>query len=367
MEWWGWLTVPVGALLAMAVLIDVFLTVVHPDLEGKIAETLQRACWRAFVSTGQRWQRWRRQLLALAGPAMTALTFAVWVALFVLGVTLIIWPNLGVYRAEPELATLGFVDALYYAGITFTVLGYGDVTPLSGAMQILAVLTSGSGFVLLTGIVTYLIELVSSIDDRHRLSLKVHDDTAGTLRGVHLVVRYLRGGSHAALAARLEEWATLSREVQDKVHRYPLASLYYRSRDPIHDPEATFRVLGEAVVAGRLVADDERCHELRLAVEHMELALNRLIGTVAEQYLGPRAMRQVEAPEATDDDRRLVAHVSEHLQARIGDRYRVGTERDAAVASAARMREFLTGLAELTHWDPEDEPPAAPVRDSPTI
>lgn len=357
MEWWGWVTVPAGALLAVAVLVDVFLTVVHPDAEGKIAETLQRACWSVAVAAGRRWRQARRQLLALAGPVMTVLTFAVWVGLLILGLALIVWPNLGQFRADQEFGALTFVDALYFAGTTFAVLGYGDLSPLSGTMQVVAILASCSGFVLLTGIVTYLIQLVSSIDERHRLSLKVHDDAAGTLRGVHVVVRHLRGGSHDGLAARFEEWATLSRQVQDKIHRYPLVSLYYRSRDPIHDPEATFRILGEATAAGHLVADDERCHDLRLAVENLELALDRLLGTVAEQYLGSRAMRQIEAPEPSEEDRRWVDQVSRHLQARVGDRYRVGQGRDAAAATAARMRVFLAALSDLTHWGPEDAPP----------
>jgi hypothetical protein len=355
----GWLSVVAGVAVSIGVLVDVFLTVLHPDMKGKIGETLQRLCWKGAVALGGRWQKARRQLLTLAGPLMAVLTFAVWVGLFILGVALIVWPNLGAYRAEAELGALGFVDALYYVGGTVTPLGYGDITPLGGPLQVLGFVAAGAGFVLLAGIVAYLVQLVASIDARHRLSLQVHDDTAGTLRGVHLPVRYLRSGNPEGLAARFREWASLSRQVQDKLHRYALTSIYYRSTDPVYDPETTFRMLGEALVAGRLLTSDERCKDVRLAVEEFDLALGRLLRTVGEQYLGKHAPQPVESslPEVGDEDRRWVAEVRQHLHGQVGTKYQVGPVTGDAVVAAARVRLFLESLAGRSPRDPEGSRP----------
>ncbi len=124
------LSIVAGFALGLAVLTDVFLTTMHPDLEGPIAQRLQRGVWRAALLLGRRWSARRRGLLALAGPLMTVLTFVVWVGLFILAFALLVWPFLNTYQAEGELPGGSFIDALYYAGTTVTVLGYGDITPV---------------------------------------------------------------------------------------------------------------------------------------------------------------------------------------------------------------------------------------------
>jgi hypothetical protein len=353
-EAWGWVSATAGGLLAVTVLADIFFTTLHPDIEGPIAKAVQRSAWAAAVGLGNRLRRIRRQLLAFVGPFMVVLTFVVWVALFIVGIALIVWPNLGSYRAEGEIELLTFFDALYYSGITVSVLGYGDITPVTPWLQLVAVAASLSGFGMLTAVVTYIIELVGSLDERNRLSLRVHDETGGTERGVQLVLRHAPAGTRA-LEDRYVAWALLARQVEDKLHRYALTSLYYRSRDPAYDPEGTLRIVGEAVVAGYLLATDPEA-PVRPAVEELDLATTRLMGTVAEQYLDDTVMDALEAPDVVEDDRRWVEQMSEVMVQALGDRWSPGDLDPAAVATAARLRAFLTALAHLTDWTPADGP-----------
>jgi hypothetical protein len=121
-------------------------------------------------------------------------TFMMWAVAFVLGLSLVVWPNLEDYRSKPGLSRpLGFIDAFYYSGVTVSVLGYGDITPTTGPLKVLAVAASGLGFAVLTGLVTYLVQVIQA---PARLRLPVERSRARTRAGP---ARRVRGGRSVAL------------------------------------------------------------------------------------------------------------------------------------------------------------------------
>ena len=100
---------------------------------------------------------------------------------------LIVAPFLDLYRTEGQLGNLTLVDAFYYAGVTITVLGYGDITPLTGPLKILTFVGSASGFALLTRIVAYMIEIVATISERNKFAFRVVDESGGS-SGIGLIL-----------------------------------------------------------------------------------------------------------------------------------------------------------------------------------
>ena len=342
-----------GAVLAAVVVIDVFLTIIHPDHEGAIAKRLQRDTWRVALLFGSRSQKHRRRLLALAGPVMTVATFAVWILLFIVAFAFIFWPFLPDYRSEPELGRLDFVDALYYSGSTVTVLGYGDITPVAGGLKLLTIVASGVGLTLFTAIVTYLIELVSGIDERNRFALRVHDETGGSQKGADLPIRSLGREELIDLRERYDQWAAIARSVQDRLHRYAQASLFYRSQDRVYDPEPALKTAAEASIAGYLLGGDAG-RRLRPASENLDLALTRIFGTLADQYLGDDTVAALENPAPGEEDARFVALVGDQLRDRLPEGYCLsegdGDSDGRALALAFRTRVTLRQLDRVTGW-----------------
>lgn len=97
-------------------------------------------------------------MLSLAGPSTLVAVIAGWVVLLWAGWALVYWPRLPEQFSfspgiDPRIRG-GFVDALYLSLMTMTTLGYGDVTPSTGWMRILATLQALTGFGLLTASVT---------------------------------------------------------------------------------------------------------------------------------------------------------------------------------------------------------------------
>lgn len=59
------------------------------------------------------------------------------------------WPETGHIAAGASHVALGFLDAIYLSAITYTTVGFGDLTPV-GAIRFLAGTEALTGFVLIT-------------------------------------------------------------------------------------------------------------------------------------------------------------------------------------------------------------------------
>jgi hypothetical protein len=306
-----------GLLLAVLVVCDAAVTVLHPDSEGAVAAGVRKAVWRTAVLTSARLPRTRGWLVSLAGPLILVVTFVVWVALLTLGLALAVWPMLEEgFSAEPGLAPLGFIDALYFAGGTVPVLGYGDITPLSTRAQLVSLFGAAVGFALFTGMATYAIQVTSGVSKRNQFTLSVHDEARGR-GGVTVFTQYLAQEGADEARAHCRSWTESLREVAETVHRYPLVAFTYRSRHDEYDPEPALHHVAEATVAALVASGHDP--SLRASAETLRLALERLQRTIATTYLDEGLARRLEDPRPTEQDRQAVHTVERLLRARLPD------------------------------------------------
>ncbi|MFE3460131.1 potassium channel family protein [Nocardiopsis aegyptia] len=306
-----------GLLIMAVAACDAAITVLHSDAEGWTTKCVRRAVWRAAVLIGGRVRGAQRHVLGLAGPLIVAGSFAVWLLLLTLGFALAAWPMLDtgfdVPTGDAEEGP-GPMEAFYFAGGTVTVLGYGDLAPLSTSARLVSLFGAATGFLLFTGMATYAIEIINGISVRNRFTLTVHDDTRDgdglTMYTEHLV---LNGVADTRLHCRT--WADGLRELDEMVHRYPLVAFTYRSHRHEYDPEPALRHVAEAAVAA-LVAG-ERNPALSTSAGSLRLALVRLQLTIADTYLGGDVVRRLNDPRPTAADHRAVTEVERLLSERL--------------------------------------------------
>jgi hypothetical protein len=339
-----------GIALVGLVLLDVTLAVLHLDASGRLGSLVQRGVWRASMATSRRWPASRGRILAAAGPAMVVATYVVWIALFILGFALIYWPFLDRFRAADAVWPLGFVDALYFSGSTGTVLGFGDVTPLTWGLRVVAVAQAALGFALLTATVTYLITIVSGVTERNTLAVRVRDETGGTGDGVELILRSLATESLDDTRNRLLALAGSLRSLAETMQQFPVLDLFYRSRDPLRDVEPMLRALVDAALTARVAVQDPSLQRLGLVTEELDAAVGRTMRFIAAQYLPARMQGDLDDPRPGDEDWGRV----DAIRARLNDRLPAeiafaSTEaRTSAAEQASRSRRFFEELERVT-------------------
>ncbi len=125
----------------------------------------------------------------------------------------------------------GYLDAVYFAGVGFFTVGFGDILPTGGLARLLVLVEAFMGLVTMALVIGYLPTLYGAYSRREvqLLSLDDMSDEATTPIGF-LEACYLSGGAEA-VARAFAEWERWCDEVFDSHTAYPMLALF-RSRQP---------------------------------------------------------------------------------------------------------------------------------------
>lgn len=163
------LQVALGALVLGVVLSDLVTTTVAPSLHGG---WLTRRVGVALWSIARRLAAGRRRLLQVAGLALVVGLVSTWILSLLLGWALVMRGAADLRTADG--APTGWWDTLYYAGYTVSTLGTGDVVPAGPVGQMLTVVASITGLLVLTMAITYLVPVLRAAADRRILASTIH-------------------------------------------------------------------------------------------------------------------------------------------------------------------------------------------------
>jgi hypothetical protein len=261
---WGadWIVTLLGAAVVLAVLRDIFHTLWHPSGHGGTGRRVLAAVWRMG-----RPRQANRRVRALAGPLAMVVVVMAWVALIVLGWTLVYWPHLDdgffISEALQESTRGGLLDALYLSMVTLATLGFGDIVPTEEWLRVAVPLQAMLGFVLLTAVVTWVLQVYPALTRRRALAIRL-----SVLRRAD-AVRTLAEEDVPMAANLLEDLA--GEVVQARVDLAQYVETYY------------FRDLEESV---SLPANISMAVDLARAAERSPRADLRFAGTLLETALG---------------------------------------------------------------------------------
>lgn len=148
-----------GVTLILLGLRDIFQQLFHPSGGGSLSRLVMQALWAIFRRLGMV----RHSLFVLAGPTIVLSIILSWSALLTLGWALLYWPRLPEkFSFSPTLNPANqdsFVDALYFSLMSLSTVGYGDITPSAGWLQIASTVQALVGFGLLTAALSWLISI----------------------------------------------------------------------------------------------------------------------------------------------------------------------------------------------------------------
>jgi hypothetical protein len=171
-----------GILVIAAVLLDAFETIVLPrrvQRHFRLTSWFYRSTWIPWLKLGRRIQSLTRResFLGYFGPLSLIVLLVCWAVGLIFGFALLQY-GLGEHiQMGNEPITFGIL--LYHSGETFFTLGYGDITPVSGAARALAVLEAGMGFAFLGVVIGYLPVVYASFASRE-IEISLLDSRAGS-------------------------------------------------------------------------------------------------------------------------------------------------------------------------------------------
>jgi hypothetical protein len=239
----------IGVLLLLVTLWDLFQSIVVPRPSPgrfRIARYVVRGSWLVYRGFARRQpDRIRDQTLGFFGPAATLVLLVTWLALLILGYGLVLHAIRDQLQpVPPDLAT-----TLYFAAVSVTTLGFGEIVAEGTAARILAILAAVSGLGTVALVVTFLFSLYGSYQRREVQVVALEATAGGPPSAVQLLETYARLGLVDRLPDLFLTWRDWSAEVLDSHVAYPLLGFFRAS----HDNLSWISALGTVLDASSLV------------------------------------------------------------------------------------------------------------------
>ena len=367
MDGLAWLVIPLGLVLIALAVLDVFLTVLHVQVESPISNHLNRRCWNLLLAVSRRLPaKIGDEVLGWGAPLMIGGIVVFWSMLYVLGFALLYVPFVhdpAAFVVSDVDQQSAFGDALYFSALSFFTLGYGEIVPLHPITRLLAVLEGGLGLTTLSLSVTYLLSVYPLIARKIALAESLNLETGGRSDGVVLAERYVRNGRYEALAQRLSGINDELLKLGQAHGLYPV--LYFVRPREVHHSFVRILAMVQGIVATLRYGLDRDAHPDAVADPRLLILEEGLLSTLhtlaASSHLAPQPSARADVDAARRDhlaltealrERGLAAAGADDRQALDGHvRFRVATEQYIRAYAANSGYDVEAVHAAYSRWE----------------
>jgi hypothetical protein len=228
-----WSEFAFGVLIWLAVIWDGFATIVLPRTVAprwRLSARFNRWSWRLWAAAGRRLEPGRLQLnfLAVFGPISVILLLVIWAGLMILAFAMI-FHALGP-RFQAVSGPIGFGALFYMSASTFLTLGLGDVTSADPIGRLFIILESGTGYLFLGLIITYMPTLEQAYGAREVGNLLIHSRAGRPPGAIKFLHRYTTPDHLELLRGNLREAERWMAEILQSHLSHPVLSFYRAQR-----------------------------------------------------------------------------------------------------------------------------------------
>ena len=201
----------------------------------RITRIFYFTAWKSWRTVANRMAPGKRLGVWLGwfGPSSVIVLFSLWAACLIAGFALVHWAIGSPMNTPGGQRAIG-LDYLYFSGVTFFTLGFGDISPQTTTGRALAVAEAGIGFAFLAVVISYLPVFYQAFSKRE-VTISLLDARAGSPpTAAALLLRLAPGRNFEALDRFLQEWERYAAEVLEGQLSFPILN-YYRSQ---HDNQS---------------------------------------------------------------------------------------------------------------------------------
>ncbi len=188
----------------------------------------------------------RERLLATFAPLLLLELLAMWVLLQVVGFAMLWWALEGL----PTLNTPE--DALYYSGVVFFTVGFGEIVPAAAVPRLGALVEAFSGVITTALVIGYLPSLYAAYSDRERALMTLDDGSGGRITPTHLVMAWSPDADPKKLEARFIEWEAWAAGILETHSTLPLLR-FFRSHEPLQHWVTALGLLADAALHSQII------------------------------------------------------------------------------------------------------------------
>jgi hypothetical protein len=216
--------------------------------------------WRLWSALGRRIPNkgLRLSFLAVYGPNSIMFLLVLWAVLLIFAFALI-YHGLG-DRFQADRGSIGFGALLYMSGSTFLTLGLGDITSADPLARFCMILETGTGYIFLGLMITYMPLLHQAYGSREVVNLLIHSRAGHPPNGLRLIRRYSGTANSEILRAILREAERWMAETLQTHLSHPVLAFYRAhhrgeswlvSLTTVLDSAAVLAITGDRVVAAQ--------------------------------------------------------------------------------------------------------------------
>ena len=264
-----------GIVVVVATFRDVVSTVITTRRERRwsAARRFFRVTWSWYANAARKIDdpKRRERFLVPYGPVSLVALLAVWVALLTFGWGLIWWGLQSHMEGIDDLTS-----AVYFSGVTFLTIGYGDLVAEGGGSRLLAVAEGLMG-ILTTAMVIGLLPTLFGAYMRREAKLLTLDDLTEQVTPLGYLRRYVDGGNLGPLYAEFRGWDDWCADVYDSHTAYPML-LWFRSRQAGRSWSVGLGVVLETASYILAAVDQPRHHEAQSLYRRAVMLLDAVRG-----------------------------------------------------------------------------------------
>ena len=239
----------------------------------------------------------RQQLLLAFAPVSLLSLIVLWAILLVVGFGMV---SYGLHIPLGASGELRLDDYLYYSGVTFFTLGFGDLTPHNGLGRVVCVAEAGTGLGFLALLIGY-VPVVYQAVARREVAMLLLDSKAGSIpTAFELLRRHVDADDFQSLLLILKDWERTSAELLESMLSFPFTA-HYRSQ---HDDQSWLGSLTamldlSALIQCCFLADSAMAKQIRFQAK-ATFAMARHTVVDVEYILGVTPVMSI--PRLTEND-----------------------------------------------------------------
>jgi hypothetical protein len=349
------IAVPLGLVLIALGMLDVFLTVLHVQVESPISNQVHRRLWQVLLAVSRGLpDRSRAEVLGWGAPLMIGGILLFWSTLYVLGFALVYVPfihDTTAFSVSGPQPASDVGDALYFSATSFVTTGYGDIVPVHPLVRLLALLEGGLGLTTLSLSVTYLLSVYPLIARKMSLAHSLNQETGGRSDAVVLAQRYVSSGRYEALAQRLSDMNDALLVLGQSHALYPV--LYFVRPREVHLSFVRVLAVVQGIVATLRYGLDRAAYADVVSDPRLLILEEGLLSTLHmladSSHLAPVRATEADADVAYEDYLALLDALREHGLHAVSPQDR--TAREAHNRFRMATDQYLRAYAENAGYD----------------